>query len=713
MSTIANAYVQIIPSADGITGSLTKALGGEADAAGKSAGASMASKIKGMLVKAGIGAAVGKVLKSSIDAGGALQQSFGGLETIYGDAADAAKNYAYEAAKAGISANDYAEQAVSFGASLKQAFGGDTTKAVEAANTAIMDMTDNAAKMGTPIESIQNAYQGFAKSNYTMLDNLKLGYGGTKEEMQRLLADAQKLSGVEYDISNLGDVYDAIHVIQEDLGLTGVAAQEASETFSGSFGAMKAAASNVLANMSLGKDIQGPLNQLSASVFTFVTKNFIPMLGNALRGLPALFQSAVGMAVRLISHYAKNTGGIITAGIEIIGGLAEGIAAGIPQLAYSALEIIAGLGNYLISGDWVTTIQTVVSNIWNALQFGIAESFGQGENPFDGMLEAFTNIDWAGAANTVLGLLGDAIALGAEVIPQVLQSIGLAAINLFQSIDWLTLGQTVINLISGGIKILAANIPTYLQNIGKVAMTLFRAINWIQLGRTVITLIKSGISALFSAIPTLLKSIGQGAVNFFKAINWREVGRTVINLIKMGLNALRTAIPMALKAIGTSAMSGFKSINWASVGWAVVNGIKSGISSLAGSLVESVKSLGARALSGIKGILGIASPSKVFADEVGANMALGIKEGWEKNLPVDDMISGTKRMTSDLSSAASFSASGTVTASTSGDKLDAILQLLGYYFPVLADRDVVLDSDKLVGALAPGINRKLGMITGW
>ena len=180
--------------------------------------------VKKLIVAAGIDT----VLKSAIEEGGKLQQSFGGLDTIYGEASSAAKEYAVQAAAAGISANDYAEQAVSFGASLKQAFGGDTTKAVEAANTAIMDMTDNAAKMGTPIESIQNAYSGFAKQNYTMLDNLKLGYGGTKSEMERLLADAEKLTGVHYDISNLGDVYDAIHAIQGDLGLTGVAAQEAS-----------------------------------------------------------------------------------------------------------------------------------------------------------------------------------------------------------------------------------------------------------------------------------------------------------------------------------------------------------------------------------------------------------------------------------------------------------------------------------------------------
>ena len=170
---LGKAYVQIVPSAQGISGSISNVLAGEATSAGKSAGLNIASAIKGVVAAAGIGTAI----KASLDAGGALQQSFGGLDTLYGDAADAAKEYAAQAVLAGISANDYAEQAVSFGASLKQAFGGDTLAAAESANTAIMDMADNAAKMGTPIENIQNAYQGFAKQNYTMLDNLKIGYG--------------------------------------------------------------------------------------------------------------------------------------------------------------------------------------------------------------------------------------------------------------------------------------------------------------------------------------------------------------------------------------------------------------------------------------------------------------------------------------------------------------------------------------------------------
>ena len=175
MADLGKAYVQIIPKAEGISGKIKQTLSPGAKQAGTNAGTSIATNIKRVLAGAAIGATVVKGFKAALDEGGKLQQSYGGLETLYGDAADAAKKYAAEAASAGISANDYAEQAVSFGASLKAAFKGDTTKAVEAANTAILDMTDNAAKMGTPLENIQNAYQGFAKGNYTMLDNLKLG----------------------------------------------------------------------------------------------------------------------------------------------------------------------------------------------------------------------------------------------------------------------------------------------------------------------------------------------------------------------------------------------------------------------------------------------------------------------------------------------------------------------------------------------------------
>ena len=355
MATLGQAYVQIVPSAQGIKGAISSQLGGEASAAGETAGKTLASKIKGALVAAGIGAAAGKLVKDAVAEGGKLQQSYGGLDTIYGKASQAAKDYAEQAYKAGISANDYAEQAVSFGASLKQAFGGDTTKAVEAANTAIMDMTDNAAKMGTPIENIQNAYQGFAKQNYTMLDNLKLGYGGTKQEMQRLLDDAEKFSGVKYDINNLGDVYDAIHVIQGELGLTGVAAAEASETFEGSFNAMKAAGQNFLGALALGEDVTGPLTQLMQTVSTFIFKNLMPMVGNVLKALPQVAYTAITTGLPMF----------MSAGAEMLKGIASGITQNLPTVAANGRQMLVGMANSFLAN--LPTFIGKVSDLINAI----------------------------------------------------------------------------------------------------------------------------------------------------------------------------------------------------------------------------------------------------------------------------------------------------------------------------------------------------------
>lgn len=356
MSDLGKAYVQIIPKAEGISNKIKDQVAPGAKQAGSEAGTSIAGNIKKVLAGAAIGATVVKGFQAALNEGGKLQQSFGGLETLYGDAADAAKNYAMQAAQAGISANDYAEQAVSFGASLKAAFSGDTAKAAEAANTAIMDMTDNAAKMGTPLESIQNAYQGFAKGNYTMLDNLKLGYGGTKTEMERLLADASKLSGVEYNMDNLGDVYSAIHVIQENLGLTGVAAQEAATTFSGSFGAMQAAAQNVLATLSTGGDVSGAMAQLASSAGTFLFNNLIPMIGNVVSAIPSALSGFIQAAAPAIAEAGKGIldnlmGGsdedILTKGGEIIVSLYTGMLQKIPEMAGNATQIVEAISTYL------------------------------------------------------------------------------------------------------------------------------------------------------------------------------------------------------------------------------------------------------------------------------------------------------------------------------------------------------------------------------
>ena len=283
---IAQAYVQLIPSARGITGKIQSILDPEASAAGQSAGQSLGSSLVGVMTKVIAAAGIGKAFSAAISEGAALQQSLGGVETLFKGSADKVKGYANEAYKTtGLSANAYMENVTGFSASLLQSLGGDTNKAAETANMAMIDMSDNANKMGTSMESIQMAYQGFAKQNYTMLDNLKLGYGGTKQEMQRLLADAEKLTGVKYDINNLSDVYNAIHAIQENLDITGTTAKEAASTFSGSFESMKAAAQNVLGKIAIGENVTPALQSLLETTKTFLFGNFLPMVGNILSGL--------------------------------------------------------------------------------------------------------------------------------------------------------------------------------------------------------------------------------------------------------------------------------------------------------------------------------------------------------------------------------------------------------------------------------------------
>ena len=331
---IAQAYVQLIPSARGITGKIQSILDPEASAAGQSAGQSLGSSLVSVMKKVIAAAGIGKAFSAAISEGAALQQSLGGIETLFKGSADKVKGYANEAYKTtGLSANAYMENVTGFSASLLQSLGGDTNKAAETANMAMIDMSDNANKMGTSMESIQMAYQGFAKQNYTMLDNLKLGYGGTKQEMERLLNDAQKLTGVKYDINNLSDVYSAIHAIQENLDITGTTAKEAASTFSGSFESMKAAAQNVLGKLALGENILPSLHALLKTTSTFLFDNFLPMVGNIFSGLglvltegisqiaSQLFGDAFGSAV--YSQLSRVTGVFQTFFDMIFGSLSK------------------------------------------------------------------------------------------------------------------------------------------------------------------------------------------------------------------------------------------------------------------------------------------------------------------------------------------------------------------------------------------------------
>lgn len=596
---LATAYIQVVPTTKGIKGQLQNALGGEASSAGTSSGESfgsaMVSKIKGIVAAAGIGA----IFKEAISAGADLEQSFGGLDTIYGEAADAAKKYAQEAAKAGISANDYAEQAVGFGASLKMAFGGDTAKAVEAANTAIMDMTDNAAKMGTPLESIQNAYSGFAKQNYTMLDNLKLGYGGTKEEMQRLLTDAEKLSGVKYDMSNLGDVYDAIHVIQGELGLTGVAAEEAASTLSGSLGAMKASFQNLLANIATGNGdaIYDSIQTLMQNAETFIFDNLVPMAARIIERIPQIVANIVYEFGEVLREQSQNATSFVDFAVNLVTGLVDGITQSAGNFVSGAWALITALTDALLNYDWIGTAESFIGSLSGSLSESAYSMFGD----YDAnIIESIMN----SISNTLPKLLDSAV----EVINMLVNGI----LNNLPSL--LKSALEIIRTIADGI---LDNLPTILDAGLEILMNLIDGIvnNLPELVTTAIEMVASIGKTILEHLPEILQ----------KGIE--IVGKLVEGLIN--------AIPKIIAAMPDLIMAIYDAItetDWIGLGKNVIEGIVSGLKSAASSVWNAIKSICGDALQSAKEFFGIASPSKLMRDEVGKWIPEGMAVGIEKNI---------------------------------------------------------------------------------
>ena len=359
-----------------------------------------------------LGSAIKGVFATALDEGAKLQQSFGGVDTLYTTAAESVKQYANAAASAGISANTYAEQAVSFGASLKQALGGDAVKAAQMADKAIMAMADNSAKMGTDIGSIQQTFQGFAKQNYTMLDNLKLGYGGTKQEMERLLKDASKLEkamGKKFDINNFADIVEAIDLVQQELGVAGVAAQEAQTTFSGSFAAMKASASNFLANLTLGEDIGPSLKALISSTSTFLLGNFLPMVGNIMRQLPQAIDTALAEAGPRIEQGFKSlfaSLGVDEGVFDVIKDTFRDVVVTIQSLFEELTSESNGFGNVIQGvGNVIQTVNVIIQNMAMAFQFAL-EAFSE-TGAIKNAYQAFK--DLTDAALDLAIKLGDAI----------------------------------------------------------------------------------------------------------------------------------------------------------------------------------------------------------------------------------------------------------------------------------------------------------------
>lgn len=590
---LGKAYVQIIPSAEGIKGKITEALGGESKSAGKTAGLNIAGAIKSAIATIGIGA----LIKETFSQGADLQQSIGGIETLFGaGGAKSVEEYAKAVGKsvdevsdkfdmlqeaqsiamdnasqayatAGLSANDYMQTVTGFAAALKSSTENEV-EAANVANMAVVDMADNANKMGTSMESIQNAYQGFAKQNYTMLDNLKLGYGGTKSEMERLLADATKLSGVEYNIDNLSDVYKAINVIQTDLGITGTTADEAAKTFSGSMAAMKAAAQNVMGNLFLGEDMGPSMKALAETVSTFLFGNLIPAAANILKGMPSVISSFISAA---IPEIAKN-------GSELISGLASGITEGLPQLLEQMLALVEGLKEFLV--------EELPAFVESGIDFMKGISAGLMEE-LPGMIETLSEI---------LSVLWETMA---EALPTFLDA-----------------GVQFISQMAQG---LLQNLPSVITSIGTVLSGLLSYIlsqlpALLQKGYELMSSLASGIAG---NLPAILSSIAGVIAQLLATIarNMPAILQKGIEIIANIAAGIIRAIPRVIAAIPqvwSNIRSKFSSFDWGSIGSNIISGVANGIRNGVGRIVSAAKDAAKSAFNAAKEFLGIASPSKLF-----------------------------------------------------------------------------------------------------
>lgn len=556
----------------------------------------------GKVAVAGVAAgatAIGALGTKAVAAYADYEQLVGGVETLFKDSQDQVMDYANNAYKtAGLSANEYMETVTSFSAALLQSLDGDTSAAADKANLAITDMSDNANKMGTDMTSIQNAYQGFAKSNYTMLDNLKLGYGGTQAEMERLLADAEKISGIKYDISSYADIVDAIHVVQTEMGITGTTAKEAASTIQGSFGMMKSAWQNLVTGMAdPSQDLGVLVGNFTESVVTF-GNNVIPriqellpriveattsLIGTVSEQLPAILQtilpSLVEGATSLVTGLMNALPAVLTViadvaptvintlvpaliallpqivqtGIDVIVSLAQGIADALPELIPAAAEAIAEIARILTDPDNLSAVIDAALEIILAL--------------VDGFMDAIPTL--------------------IEVIPDIIANL-------------------VTAIIVNAPKLIEASIALILS----LADGLIKA-----------------LPELVAAIPNLIIALVEGILDHLDEIIL--AGVKVTGALIKGLIKAIPDIIMAIPRVISSIVDTFLDFDWLGLGKNIVEGIIDGFVEMWNDFKNTVHDAVTGVVDEVKDILGIASPSKVFAG-IGGYMAEGLGQGFDK-----------------------------------------------------------------------------------
>lgn len=556
----------------------------------------------GKVAVAGVAAgatAIGALGTKAVAAYADYEQLVGGVETLFKDSQDQVMDYANNAYKtAGLSANEYMETVTSFSASLLQSLDGDTSAAADKANLAITDMSDNANKMGTDMASIQNAYQGFAKSNYTMLDNLKLGYGGTQAEMERLLADAEKISGIKYDISSYADIVDAIHVVQTEMGITGTTAEEAASTIQGSFGMMKSAWQNLVTGMADPDQDLGVLVGNFTDSVVIAGNNLIPRIQEL---LPRIVEATTSIIGTVSEQLPAILGTVLPSLVEGATNLVTGLMAALP----SVLSVLADVAPTVIN----TLVPALIELLPQITQTGI-----------DVIVSLAQGI--ADALPQLIPAATDAIIEIVEVLtsPENLGNLIDAALAIILAlVDGLVdatpkLIAAVPDVISNLVTAIIANMPKILEAGVEITMALADG------------LIKA-LPELIAAIPNLILGIVQGIIDNLPEIIM--AGPKIIAALATGLIEAIPDIVMVIPQLIRSIVDTFLSFDWGSIGKNIVEGIKNGFVNMWNSFKQTVENVFTGLVDGVKSFLGIASPSKVFAG-IGGYMAEGLGQGFDK-----------------------------------------------------------------------------------
>lgn len=617
---------------------------------------------------AAVGAAatgIAALTKNALNNYAEYEQLVGGVDTLFKDSSAKVQEYAANAYKtAGLSANEYMDTVTSFSASLLQSLGGDTEAAADMANVAITDMADNANKMGTDMASIQNAYQGFAKQNYTMLDNLKLGYGGTKQEMQRLINHANELNAAQgkytdYSIESYADIVSAIHDVQVEMGIYGTTAKEASTTIQGSVSSMKSAWGNLLVGIADDNaDFKALTEQFVDSLVT-VGENIIPRINVILGGISQLVTSASTTIIPMvITTITDNLPALLQSAVALVGALGQGIIDSLPAITQAAIDILFSLANGLIEN-----LPTLIDGI---VQVTLT------------IVQMLTSPDFLTQLIETAILLIMTLAQGLiDAIPQLIAAVPLIIGNLLSAII-----VELPNIIQMGIDLLFALIDGIIKCIPE----------------------------LVAAVPTLIVAFINGIVNNLDKIILAapQIIVSLITGIVGAIPELIAAVPRVIAAI----VDTIRNYDWSSIGRNIVQGLKDGIAGMWDNIKnwfnDKVNSL----VGGVKRILGIHSPSKVFAG-IGGYMAEGLGEGFS-----DEFASVKKGIEGDMSfSAGSITAGANINGNYASGSYGAasggsgrIIMLLEQYLPMLANMKVIMDSGQVVGLLAPGMDEELAKI---